>query len=85
MAGLVPAIHVFSFRRALLKTWMPGTTSAGMTNWLPAAFSSKVEAGSRQIKNLEPVFDSIETGSSSVAATTPLRYGWIRTDAGNAP
>jgi hypothetical protein len=34
MAGLVPAIHVFLFRRCR-KTWMPGT-SPGMT---PLLFS----------------------------------------------
>jgi hypothetical protein len=35
MAGLVPAIHVFSWLD-IVKTWMPGTspTSPGMTEWV---------------------------------------------------
>jgi hypothetical protein len=84
MAGLVPAIHVFCFPPRSFKDVdardKPGHDELATSSVFKRSgnrFASNQESGA--------CFDSIETGSSSVAATTPLRYASIRTDAGNAP
>ena len=80
--GFVPAIHVF-LAEVQLKTWMPGT-SPGMTSFAVDAEAKELERfqakwkpvrvkKTRQIENLEPRFDSIET-EKALGGRFP---GWV--------
>jgi len=67
MAGLVPAIHVFT--ELASKTWMPGT-SPGMTMWRRCA--RRTEAGACW-KNYVAFLANVALRLSNNSTFTPLR------------